>query len=147
MIDAERYKSDTPADTEAIGAALALRLSPGDVLLLTGQLGAGKTAFVRGLVSGLGSESHVSSPTFVLIHEYEASIPVAHIDLYRLPDQSDIAELGVGDYLEGGYVTVVEWPERAMGFQWGESVWSISIDIVSETSRLLQIAHVRGGKE
>jgi tRNA threonylcarbamoyladenosine biosynthesis protein TsaE len=86
------------------------------VVALEGDLGAGKTQFVAGVVEGLGGDSsEVSSPTFTIAHEYEARIPVYHIDLYRLDDEADARRAGLGDYFLGDGVCLVEWPERARG--------------------------------
>lgn len=98
-------------ETEAAGAALARRLAPGAVLLLSGPLGAGKTAFARGLATGLGCDLEgVSSPTFTIIQHYAGPVPVEHVDLYRLnPDEVD--DLLLEDLMDGA-IMAVEWPER-----------------------------------
>jgi len=101
------------ADTAACGRDLAATLSVGSVVLLFGELGAGKTAFVRGLAEGLGIDpGEVSSPTFTLIQEYRGGrLPLAHIDLYRLDDSREIEDLGIED-LEGDRVVAIEWAEK-----------------------------------
>ena len=106
------------AETEALGEALARRLTPGDVVYLEGDLGAGKTAFARGLARGLGaSEREVASPTFALLHEYAGpagSIVLRHLDLYRLADSArDLEVLGLPGSMEGAPVCV-EWPREAL---------------------------------
>lgn len=104
--------------TEALGAALGARLVPGDVLALHGDLGAGKTRLVRGLVAGLGGDpGEVSSPTFTLVHEYDAAgVHVYHVDAYRLAQPDDFRRIGGDELLEAGQaVVVVEWPERLGG--------------------------------
>jgi tRNA threonylcarbamoyladenosine biosynthesis protein TsaE len=98
-------------ETEAVGEELAATLRPGDLVLLSGELGAGKTTFVRGLARGLGSRAGVQSPTFQLVRVYPGRIQLGHVDLYRLDPGSGIAELGLEDLLEQG-VVVVEWGER-----------------------------------
>jgi tRNA threonylcarbamoyladenosine biosynthesis protein TsaE len=105
--------SNSVADTESIGAVLAATLQPGTVLLLAGDLGAGKTAFVRGLASGLGFDSgEVTSPTFTLVHEYRGGrLPLIHVDLYRL-DRADLDEIGLDQDLADAGVVAIEWPER-----------------------------------
>ena len=107
------YTSNSERDTRAIAARVADSLKPGDVLLLDGDLGAGKTAFVRGLADGLGVDpDEVTSPTFTLVHEYRGGrLPLIHIDLYRL-ERADLDEIGLDQDLADRGVTAVEWPER-----------------------------------
>jgi tRNA threonylcarbamoyladenosine biosynthesis protein TsaE len=106
-------RSSSEVETRALAAALAGDLRPGAVLLLSGDLGAGKTAYVRGLAEGLGLDPDVvTSPTFTLVHEYRGGrLPLVHVDLYRL-DSADLAELGLDDDLAAAGVVAVEWPER-----------------------------------
>ncbi|HSL12488.1 MAG TPA: tRNA (adenosine(37)-N6)-threonylcarbamoyltransferase complex ATPase subunit type 1 TsaE [Actinomycetota bacterium] len=99
----------TPEDTRAIGAAIAATLRPRDALLLTGELGAGKTTLVQGLASGLGVEEHVASPTFTLIREYTGRLAVAHVDVYRLDRVQDVVDLALDEIADGDAVVVVEW--------------------------------------
>lgn len=102
-------------ETEALGERLAPHLRAGDVLALHGDLGAGKTTLVRGVVRGLGSPDRVSSPTFVLMNVYEGRLPVYHFDAYRLAGPEDLEAIGAEEYLEGDGVALVEWSERAAG--------------------------------
>ena len=103
-------RTATADDTRAVGAAIAPLLRIGDVLVLTGELGAGKTTLVRGIASGLGAAEHVASPTFTLVREYVTGrVPVAHVDVFRLDRVQDVIDLAV-DELEGGAcVLIVEW--------------------------------------
>jgi tRNA threonylcarbamoyl adenosine modification protein YjeE len=101
----------SPAETEAAGEQFGERLAQGDLVLLKGDLGAGKTTFVRGLTRGVGSPAHVASPTFQLVRVYPGRVQVAHVDLYRLEDQADLGELGLDELLDQGAV-VVEWGDR-----------------------------------
>jgi tRNA threonylcarbamoyladenosine biosynthesis protein TsaE len=102
-------------ETSAAGEALARSLSPGDVVLLYGELGAGKTAFVRGLARGLGTDpAEVSSPTFTLIQEYRGRVPLFHVDLYRLHEQ-EVDDLGLEELVLGGGIVAIEWAERWRG--------------------------------
>ncbi len=107
------HTSSSEAATRAIAAALAPALLPGAVLLLSGDLGAGKTAFVRGLAEGLGLDpGDVTSPTFTLVHEYRGGrLPLIHVDLYRL-DRADLDEIGLDQDLAAQGITAVEWSER-----------------------------------
>jgi tRNA threonylcarbamoyladenosine biosynthesis protein TsaE len=105
------HTSDSEADTVRIGRDVGRSLGPGDVVLLEGPLGAGKTAFVRGLAEGLGCDPEaVSSPTFTLVQEYAGRIPLQHVDLYRLTPV-EVDDLGLED-LMGACVMAVEWPDR-----------------------------------
>ena len=106
--------TDTAKQTEALGAALARRLAPGDVVAFYGDLGAGKTAFVRGMARGLGIRESVTSPTYTVVNEYiSGKLPLFHFDLYRLSGPDDLFDIGWEDYLERGGICAVEWSERA----------------------------------
>lgn len=105
---------DDAAVTEALGAAIAPLLLPGDVVALYGMLGAGKTTLARGMLRGLGYQGDVASPTFPIVLTYdppETRLPIAHVDLYRIEDAKELDELGLDDVLDGG-VLLIEWPER-----------------------------------
>jgi tRNA threonylcarbamoyladenosine biosynthesis protein TsaE len=103
----------SPGKTQAVGEKIALVLQPGDVLLLHGDLGAGKTELVRGLSLGLGlPPDQVSSPTFALVHEYPGRIPLIHVDLYRLPVLEVEFLMELEDYWQQPVITVIEWAER-----------------------------------
>jgi tRNA threonylcarbamoyladenosine biosynthesis protein TsaE len=101
----------SPAETEAFGERLGKRLRVGDMVLLTGELGAGKTTFVRGVARGTGSSAPVASPTFQLVRVYAGRIQLAHVDLYRIEKPSELAGLGLDELLDQGAV-VVEWGDR-----------------------------------
>lgn len=105
--------TNSPAETEAAGEALAARLGPGSVVAFTGDLGAGKTAFTRGLARGLGVEERVTSPTFTIVNEYEGGrLPLFHFDMYRLGSADELFDIGWEDYLARGGVCAVEWSEN-----------------------------------
>ena len=102
-------------DTLNLGKKIGDVLKPGDILLLEGDLGAGKTTFTQGLAEGLGVDAFVNSPTFVIINEYfSGHLPLYHMDLYRLEDEAQLYDLGVEEYFFGNGVSVVEWPEIAL---------------------------------
>jgi tRNA threonylcarbamoyladenosine biosynthesis protein TsaE len=100
-------------ETKTLGAAVAEVLLAGDVLLLVGGLGAGKTTFTKGLVGGLGVTEEVTSPTFTLLHLYPSTPPVAHVDCWRLDSLEEVADLGLEEILDDGGVAVIEWGELA----------------------------------
>ncbi len=108
-------QSSGPRRTQAIGAAIGAQAKPGDIVLLNGELGAGKTCLTQGVLRGLGSRDHVRSPTFVLIMEHAARIPLYHADLYRLGRGPDLDTVGLEEYLLGEGLCVVEWANRAPG--------------------------------
>jgi tRNA threonylcarbamoyladenosine biosynthesis protein TsaE len=101
----------SPAETEAFGERFGKRLRAGDMVLLTGELGAGKTTFVRGVARGTASVAPVASPTFQLVRVYPGRVQLAHIDLYRIERPSELADLGLDELLDQGAV-VVEWGDR-----------------------------------
>lgn len=100
-----------PEETQRIAERLASMLEPGDIVTLSGDLGAGKTTFTQGLAKGLGVEDSVGSPTFTLIREYDGRIPLYHMDVYRLGEQAGAEDLGIDEYLYGDGVSVIEWAE------------------------------------
>ena len=107
------YITHSPEDTEKLGAALAQRLQPGTIIAYTGDLGAGKTAFTRGLAKGLGYTQPVTSPTYTIVNEYLGGrLPLFHFDMYRLASSDDLWDIGWEDYLERGGVCAVEWSEN-----------------------------------
>ena len=110
------YRSNSPGETEALGAALAKLLWPGAVVAFTGDLGAGKTAFVRGMAQGLGVAGRLTSPTFTSVNEYEGGrLPLFHFEMYRLGSADELFDIGWEDYLRRGGVCAVEWSENAAG--------------------------------
>lgn len=107
------YVTNSPAETEALGQRLAETLQPGDVIAYTGDLGAGKTAFTRGLARGLGITERITSPTFTIVNEYLGGrLPLFHFDMYRLGSSEELYEIGWEDYLARGGVCAVEWSEN-----------------------------------
>ena len=108
------YITHSPEETEALGAEYAKSLKAGDVVAFSGDLGAGKTAFTRGVLHGLGYEGRVTSPTFAIANEYETpTVKVAHFDLYRILDSEALFEIGFDEYLDGSRIVLIEWSENA----------------------------------
>ena len=102
--------SSSPEDTFALGAALGMQLQPGDSVLLTGDLGAGKSVLARAIASALGVEGSMPSPTFTLMQPYDGHVPVSHFDLYRLEEPEEFYAAGLDEYMGGSFVSLVEWP-------------------------------------
>ncbi len=107
-----RYESRAPEETQRIGEALGRRLMAGDVVATFGELGAGKTCFLQGLVRGLGVAEGATSPTFVLINHYRGRLPVHHVDAYRTEGLTELLDLGLEELFYGDGVTVVEWADK-----------------------------------
>ena len=132
------YITNSPGETEAIGAALALQLRPGTVIAYCGDLGAGKTAFTRGLARGLGCADPVTSPTYTIVNEYlSGRMPLFHFDMYRLASADDLWDIGWEDYLERGGVCAVEWSENVTEAM-ENAIW-VRIEKIGEESRRITI--------
>lgn len=108
------FQTKSSAETIRIGKSIGSRLLPGDVVALVGELGAGKTQFIKGLAAGvgIGNPTYISSPSFTLINEYPGKIPFYHIDLFRLEREKEAEELGLEDYFQGGGITAIEWADK-----------------------------------
>jgi len=124
--------------TSDAGEALAKKLRPGDVVALFGDLGAGKTAFVRGMAKGLGLSCRVSSPTFTIVNEYLGPVPLFHFDMYRLKGPDELFEIGWEDYLERGGVCAVEWSENVKG-AFPPGTVTVSIEKTGESTRRITV--------
>ena len=132
------FISSSPAQTFAAGERCARESQRGDVFALVGDLGAGKTQFVKGFVAGIGSSAEVTSPTFTLIHEYSGGrLPVYHFDFYRLDSADAVRRVGFDDYVNGEGICVIEWADRFRELLPGD-VRRISISVRSETERLIE---------
>ena len=114
--------SESAADTHRLGALLGAFAQPGDVVLLEGTLGAGKTALTQGIGAGLGVRGAINSPTFTLLKEYQGRLPLYHFDLYRIEDPEELFALGFEDYFGGEGVAVVEWADRGVAAD-GATLW------------------------
>ena len=129
------------AETELLGASLAARLLPGDVIAFRGDLGAGKTAFTRGLARGLGITEAVTSPTYTIVNEYpQGRLPLFHFDMYRLHDAEELFDLGWEDYLARDGVCAVEWSENVREALEDPITVSIVRDPTDENVRHINIA-------
>jgi len=137
MID-RRVETHSESETEAVGRTLAQHLEPGAVVLISGDLGAGKTAFVRGVAEGLGiAPAEVSSPTFTLIQEYRGGrLGLYHVDLYRLTSK-EVDDLGLDDLMLEGGVMAVEWPDRLP--RPVEGAVQVDIQLVDDSTRSITI--------
>jgi tRNA threonylcarbamoyladenosine biosynthesis protein TsaE len=131
------FISNSPAETEAIGRQVAENIGVGSVLALKGDLGSGKTLFVKGVVNGLGSSADVTSPTFTILHEYRGGrLPVYHFDLFRVENPQALARLGLDDYFFGDGISVIEWADRFPELVPEQARW-ILFEIKSETQRAI----------
>ena len=130
--------TNSEAETEAAGARFAETLPDGAVVALYGDLGAGKTAFVRGMARGMGIDSRVSSPTFTIVNEYLARRELYHFDMYRLDSSDELFDIGWEDYLARGGVCAVEWSERVADAFEGDEI-PVRICKISETGRRIEI--------
>ena len=138
------YLSNSAQETEALGERLAAVLRPGDVVAYTGDLGAGKTAFTRGLARGLGVPDRVTSPTFTIVNEYEGGrLPLFHFDLYRMESPEELFDIGWEDYLARGGVCAVEWSEHAEGAFEEEPIW---VDIRQGADDGQRVITIRGAR-
>ncbi len=133
----------SPEQTEKVGAALGKQLKPGTVIAYQGDLGAGKTAFTRGVACGLGAKESVTSPTYTIVNEYlSGKYPLFHFDMYRLASADDLFDIGWEDYLDRGGVCAVEWSENVADAMEGAII--VTIEKLGEESRRITI---EGGPE
>jgi tRNA threonylcarbamoyladenosine biosynthesis protein TsaE len=131
------FISNSPYETEAFGRRFAENLKPGDVLALTGELGSGKTQFVKGLAAGLGATTAATSPTFTLTHEYSGGrLPIFHFDFFRVENPQSAERLGLDDYFFGDGVSVIEWADRFPDLIPEAARW-IAFEMKSETQRAI----------
>ncbi len=132
------FVSHSEADTEELGRRLAGVLPPGAVVAMFGDLGAGKTAFVRGMARGLGLSCRVSSPTFTIVNEYLGARELIHFDMYRLSGADELFEIGWEDYLSRGAICAVEWSENVQDAFFGDEV-RVTIEKRGDTERKITI--------
>ena len=135
------FITNSPEETEVIGAKLAENLTPGAVIAYRGDLGAGKTAFTRGLARGLGCTEQVTSPTYTIVNEYlSGRMPLFHFDMYRLHSADDLFDIGWDDYLERGGVCAVEWSENVAEAM--EDPITVTIEKLGEDARRITIGGI-----
>ena len=136
------FRTESPEETQALGEELGKTLKPGDVIALIGDLGTGKTCLTQGIARGVGIAQGevVSSPSYILINEYNGKIPIYHIDLYRLETLTEIADLGLGEYVESDGICIIEWAER-MADGLPDTCIRIYISWEDENTRSIKIQH------
>lgn len=133
------FVSKSEAETERFAESIAKKYTGSPTFLLFGNLGAGKTAFTRGLARGYGSDKRVSSPTFTLVHEYQGDKTVYHFDLYRLESEEELFDIGFEEYFKDGTVRVIEWPDAFLDLM---PEGSVEIHITygeNEDSRIIEV--------
>ena len=137
------FITNSPMETEKVGEALGKALQPGAILAYEGDLGAGKTAFTRGLARGLGAKEQVTSPTYTIVNEYlSGRMPLFHFDMYRLSCSDDLWDIGWEDYLERGGVCAVEWSENVRDAM--EDAITVCIQKLGEETRKITITGGEG---
>ena len=139
----QSFVSTSERETEAFAESFAKTLKAGSVVAFEGDLGAGKTAFVRGLARGLGCTDSVSSPTFAIVNEYDGALPLFHFDMYRIETLGELYSIGFFEYLERGGVLAIEWSENIYSALPDDSTFVV-IEKIDETSRRIT---VKEGKE
>ncbi|MSQ41342.1 MAG: tRNA (adenosine(37)-N6)-threonylcarbamoyltransferase complex ATPase subunit type 1 TsaE [Dehalococcoidia bacterium] len=133
-----RLITTSPEGTQEVGRALGTAARAGDVFLLSGGLGVGKTCLTQGIAWGVGVQEHARSPTFVLVTEYRGRLPVYHMDLYRIDHLNEVLDLGLDEYLFGQGVCVIEWAEKAPEAFPADHV-SVQMEEEGETQRVLEV--------
>ena len=132
------FITNSPEETEAVGMALGKRLTPGAVIAYQGDLGAGKTAFTRGVACGLGAKESVTSPTYTIVNEYlSGKYPLFHFDMYRLASSDDLFDIGWEDYLDRGGICAVEWSENVADALEGAII--VTIEKLGEETRRITV--------
>ena len=130
--------SNSPEETQDFGARLGQLAQPGDVFLLVGELGAGKTCLAQGIARGLGIKEYAASPSFVVVRQLYGRLPLYHMDFYRLDNLEEIADLGLDDYFYGQGVSVVEWADKGLSLLPPEHLL-VEMSYVSDTGRRLKL--------
>jgi len=133
------YKSACELDTYNIGKEISKKILSGDVLLLEGSLGAGKSVFIRGVIEGLGVNEAIPSPTFTIVNEYSGKFQIYHFDFYRINDPFELYEIGFEDYIYSDGVSLIEWASKASDLM-PENAISVNIKIISDNERQIDIS-------
>jgi len=140
-----RLRADSAQATQEFGRSLAALLFPGAVVLVSGDLGAGKTALTQGIGAGLGVREPITSPTFTIVQEYSSGrLPLIHADLYRIGDLSELDELGFEEYFERGGVVVIEWPDQ-LGEMRPREYLELKLEYLGPEERLITLAGIGAG--
>jgi tRNA threonylcarbamoyladenosine biosynthesis protein TsaE len=137
-----RCRTVTPEETKALAAAVAPAMMPGDVVALSGDLGAGKTCFVQGAAAALGVSDRVTSPSFILVKEYEGTYPILHLDVYRLNNLQELTDLGYEEFLDPRWIVFIEWGD-AVGPLLPASLLEVEIRGGDDEDRVISL-HARG---
>lgn len=140
----EKFISKSESETVGFGREFAKRLREGNLVALYGDLGAGKTQFVKGVCDTFKVKEVVNSPTFTIVNEYHGTLPVFHIDLYRMKNIQEIMDIGFDEYLESGGICLVEWAEKLEGII-PEERYDVKMAVVDDTTREITIAAVDDG--
>ena len=130
-----KFNTESVEETSRIGEQMGRLLSKGNIVCLSGDLGAGKTAFAQGIAKGMGVKDYVTSPTYTIINEYEGRLPLYHFDVYRLNDVSEMYELGYEEYFFGDGVVVLEWADVVRDIVPGERLWITILNTKGDNSR------------
>ena len=136
------FNTTNPEETMAAAKAVAEKLLPGDIVAMKGDLGAGKTVFVKGAAEALGCSETVTSPTFAIVNEYEGRVPVRHFDVYRIEDEDDLYSTGFYDYMDGKSVLFIEWSEN-IEYALPDERITVSI-IKTESGRIIEVSGLEG---
>ena len=138
MTTPETISPQSAEETRGVGERLGRTLRAGDVVALTGDLGAGKTCFVQGLARGLGARTWPTSPTFVLVNEYRADRPIHHVDAYRVAGPAELVDVGLLELIDGDGVTVVEWADKVADLLPDRAI-HVALDGVGDEPRTMRI--------
>ena len=139
VLNLKEYLTASEQETEQVGADFASRLPGGSVVAMYGDLGAGKTAFVRGMAKGMGLNCRVTSPTFTIVNEYLGDRELIHFDMYRLSSADELFDIGWEDYISRGAVCVVEWSENVSDAFFGDE-YTVSIQKLSDNKRKITVS-------